>query len=282
MPEAVTNVRNAYGDILTTIKRFVSAVENALLRESQSVRKSYPDPYESMILHSVVYSQSTQSTTSAHSSSARQRSVRSRDSTSASNNNSISCKESPISYVGRLTTAIATATASRVDTVRSPSEASSTATIRAPSPSNALPECVISSSESTSSNSVDVFLTKGQPSWYEIYSTSYSLQVRTPNIHLIISQDELVREQWTPETLQKLVADCGHYWFILEYLSDCIIPEGQGVPPVKLLDVPTEREMILDYGTAKWPRRLRVCSKGDVISITYSLRKPMEGLVQRI
>ena len=36
--------------------------------------------------------------------------------------------------------------------------------------------------------------------------------------------------------------------------------------------------MILDYGIDEWPRGLLLYSKDDVVSITYSLRKPVEGV----
>jgi hypothetical protein len=75
LPGAVKSIANADGDILTTLGSFASAIENALLREIQSSRKSYPDPYESIILHSAVCSQSNRSTTSARSLPASQRPV---------------------------------------------------------------------------------------------------------------------------------------------------------------------------------------------------------------
>lgn len=50
---------------------------------------------------------------------------------------------------------------------------------------------------------------------------------------------------------------------------------------VNLLDVPSEHEIILDSGTAEWPRGLRVCSNNDVVSITYSSHKPVEGTEYR-
>ena len=84
LPDAVKSIANADGDILTTLGSFASAIENALLREIQSSRKSYPDPYESIILHSAVCSQSNRSTTSARSSSASQRPVWGEDPISAS------------------------------------------------------------------------------------------------------------------------------------------------------------------------------------------------------
>ena len=57
LPEAVKSTTSADKDIFTKLRSFVSAIENALLRETQPARKSYPDPYESIILHSAVWSQ---------------------------------------------------------------------------------------------------------------------------------------------------------------------------------------------------------------------------------
>jgi len=89
----------------------------------------------------------------------------------------------------------------------------------------------------------------------------------------------------------------------LEYLSDRSVPQGENVPFVNLLDVPSECEMTLDYGlnfvsnfnyhliiylvrialhSAEWPRELRLYSNGDVISIMYSSRKPAKGLEYRM
>ena len=315
LPEAIKSMTSANGDILTKMGTFVSAIENALLRETQSARKSYPNPYESIILHSAVFSQSNHSTTSARGFISQPKAcvvsrseicfqndtisrisspipyarktatesgidaLRSCSETSStttirapspSNNDTISRTSSPIPDVGKA------ATESRIDALRSCSEASSTTTIRAPSPSNTLPEHVISLEESTSSINSQFPLKKGQPIWQEISSTSHSFQVRTPHIHLTISQDELFCGP-SQDISHDLVAGCGQYWLILEYLSNPIDPQDTKVPFVNLLDVPTEREMILDYGTEEWPRNLRVCSKDDVISITYSSRKPLEG-----
>lgn len=270
------SITNADGDILTRLWTFVSAIENTILRETQSARKSYPDPYESIILHSAVCLQSNQSTTSALGSSANQRPLWCQDPIPASKNDTRSRTSSPIPCAGK------TATQSRIDVLRSCSEASSTTTIRAPLPSNTLPEDVISSEESTSSISLHVSLKKGQPVWQEIFSTSHSFQVRTPHIHLAISQDILFCGPWSQEISHDLVASCGHYWLVLEYLLDPIVSQDKNVPFVNLLDVPTERDMILDYGTDVWPRGFRVCSKDDVISITFSSRKPLEGIELRM
>lgn len=278
LPDAVKTIGNADKDILKTLGAFVSAIENALLHEIQSTRKSYPDPYESIILHSAVCLQSNQSKTSACSSSASQRPLWYQDPISASKNNTVSRIGSPIPYTGK--TAPATATESRIDAISSRSEASSTATaiIYAPFPSHALSEHVISSEGSTNSDSLHIPLKKGQPIWREISSTSHSFQARTPHIRLTISQDEAFCDQWSWETSHDLVPNCGHCWVILEYLSDRTVVQGENVPLVNLRDVPKQHEMILDYGIAQWPRGLRVCSNDDVISITYSSCKPIRGI----
>lgn len=278
LPDAVKTIGNADGDILRILGAFVSAIENALLRETQSTRNPYPNPYESIILHSAVCSQSNQSKTSARSSSATQRPLWYHDPISTSKNDPVSRTGSPIPYARK--TAPATATESRIDALSSRSEASSTvtATICAPFPSHALSERVISSKGSTHSDGLHVSLKKGQPIWRELSSTSHSFQARTPHIRLIISRDELFCDQWSRETSHDLVPGCGHCWVILEYLSDRNVAQGENVPLVKLRDVQKQHEMILDYGTAEWPRRLYVCSNDDVISITYSSRKPIEGI----
>ncbi len=267
LPDVVKDIGKADGGILTTLGSFVSAIEDALLREKQSTKTSYLDPHESMILHSVVCSQSNRSTTSARSSAASQRPVRCEDPISTSENGSVSRNSSST-----------TATEGRIDPLRSRSEASSTATIRAPSPSTALPEHATSSEESTSSTSLHVSLTNGQPIWCDVSPTFHSFEVRTPRIHLTVSPGDLFCNLGSRGTSHDLVASCGHYWVILEYLSDRSVPKGENVPFVNLLDVPSEREMTLDYGNAEWPRELRVCSNDDIISITYSSRKPVEGL----
>ncbi|KAL8815790.1 MAG: hypothetical protein Q9223_005109 [Gallowayella weberi] len=278
LPDAVKTIRNADEDILKTLGAFVSAVENALLRETQSTRKSYPDPYESIILHSAVYLQSNQSKTSARSSSASQRPLLYQDPISASKNDNTLRTGSPIPYVGK--TAPATATESRIDALSLRSEASSTATaiICAPFPSHALSEHVISSEGSINSDNLYVRLKKGQPIWREISSTSHLFQARTPHIRLTISQDELFCDQWSRETSHDLVPGCGHCWVILKYLTDRNVAQGENVPLVNLRDVPKQHEMILDYGIAERPPGLRVCSNDDVISITYSSRKPISGI----
>ncbi|KAL8647577.1 MAG: hypothetical protein Q9210_005480 [Variospora velana] len=273
LPDAVKTIKN--GDILRTLRTFVSAIENALLRETQSTRKFYPDPYESMILHSAVCSQSNQSKTSARGWSASQRHPCYQDPISASKNDTASRTGLPIPCAGE--TVPATATESRIEALSSRSEASSTATaiMCAPLPSHALSQRVISSGESTDSDNLHVSLKKGHPIWREISSSSHSFHARTPQIRLTISKDVLLGHQRTRETSHDpVVAGCGHYWVILEYLSDGSVAQGEDVPLVNVLDLPTQDEMVLDYGTADWPRGLRVCGNDDVISITYSSRKP--------
>ncbi len=108
--------------------------------------------------------------------------------------------------------------------------------------------------------------------------TFYSFEVRTPRIHLIVSPGDLFYNLGSRGTSYNLITSCGHYWVILEYLLDRSVLKGENVPFINLLDVLSEREMTLDYGNAEWPRELRVCSNDDIISITYSSRKPVEGL----
>ncbi|KAL2044429.1 hypothetical protein N7G274_003134 [Stereocaulon virgatum] len=276
LPDAVKSIANANGDILTTLRGFASAIENALQREIQSSRKSYPDPYESIILHSAVCLPSNLSTTSARSSSASQRHVWGENRISASENDTISRTSSPITHAGKA------ATERRIDALRSRSEASSAATTRAPSPSNMLPEDVISSEKIIDSTSLYVSLTIGQPIWREISPQSHSLEVRTPRIHLTISRDDLFCKLRSQGTSHDLVASSGHYWALLEYLSGRSVPQGENAPFVNLLDVPSDREMTLDYGSTEWPRELRLYSNGDMISIIYSSRKPAKGLEYRM
>lgn len=106
--------------------------------------------------------------------------------------------------------------------------------------------------------------------------------MRTPRIHLTISRDDLFCKLRSQGTSHDLVASSGHYWALLEYLSDHSVPQGENVPFVNLLDVPSDREMTLDYGSTEWPQELRLYSNGDVISIIYSSRKPAKGLEYRM
>ncbi|KAL9018929.1 MAG: hypothetical protein Q9185_003763 [Variospora sp. 1 TL-2023] len=233
-----------------------------------------------------VHAESNQSKISARGSSASQRPPFYQDPISASKIDTTSRIDMPIPCTEK--TAPATVTESRIEALSSRSEASSTATaICAPLPSHALSEeRVIPSGESTDPDNLHVSLKKGHPIWREISSSSHSFHARTPQIRLTISKDELLghhhHHQRTRETSHDPVAaaaGCGHYWVILEYLSDyggSSVAQGEeDVPLVNVLDLPTQDEMVLDYGTAaEWPRGLRVCGNDDVISITYSSRKP--------
>lgn len=184
----------------------------------------------------------------------------------ASKIDTISRTGSPMPDAGKTTTE------RKIDAFRSCLEASSTTTIHGPSRPNTPPEYVISSERCMSSNSLYVSLKKGQPIWQEISSTSHSFHVRTPRIHLTISQEEPFFGPLFQEISHHLVGGSDHYWLILEYLSDCIAWKDRYVPSVNLLDVPYGCEMILDYGTGEWPRRLLIYSKDDIISITYSVK----------
>ena len=262
LPSEGESTGNTNSDILTTIRDFVSAVEETLLREAQSTRRPYPDPNESIILQSAVCSQSNQSTTS----------------TRISVSQRLARPEAP-PHNGKMATAIAFK--DRTESLRSHSERSSAAIIRDKSPRNELPG-FISSEETISSTVSRLLLKKGQPVWRKMSSNPHSFEVRTPRIHLIISQDELFRNLWSQDTSHDLVAGSGHYWIILEYHLERCVRQGENVPIVNLLDVPCEREMTVEFGSNGWPRELRVYSNGDVISIIYSLCKPVEGLEYRI
>lgn len=91
LPEAAKNVGSADADSLNTWGRFVSAIKNALLREIQPSRKSYPDPHNQL-------------TTSSHSSSASQRHVWCQDPISAPKNDTLSRTGSPIPYAAKSAT----------------------------------------------------------------------------------------------------------------------------------------------------------------------------------
>lgn len=278
LPGTGKSTGNADSNILTTIWNFVSAVEKALLREVQSTRRPYPDPYESIILQSAVCSQSNQSTTRTRK-SVSQRPIWPEDPISPPQNDAISRKDSLIPYAGKM--ANATANKDKTESLRSRSERSSAAIIRDPSLSNELPR-FISPEETISSTVSRLLLTKGQPVWRKMSSNFHAFEVRTPQIHLTISQDEPFCNLWSQDTSHELHADSGHYWIILEYRSERSVQQGETVPIVNLLDVPCERDITVEFGSAGWPRELRVYSKDDVISIIYSLRKPVEGLDYRI
>ena len=280
LPDAVKNIGNADGNMLTILRRFVSAIDNALLREIQSSSKTYPDPHESMILHSAVCSQSNKSATSVRDSSASQKSTWNEGSISASNNHSRLQSRSPRLYVEK--PAIANSIESGDVAPRSPSEASFAAANRAPSSLKALTIDAISSEEILSSTSLHVFLAKGQLIWRQLSSISHSFEVRTPCIHLTLSQGGPSCDLWSRRTSDDLDTGSGHRWVIIEYLSDCSVQQGEDIPLVNLDDVPSEHEMTLDYGSAEGPRKLRVCSNDDIISITYSSRKPVERLEYKL
>lgn len=168
----------------------------------------------------------------------------------------------------------------RTESLRSHSERSSAGIVRDLCPRNELPE-FISSEETISSTVSRLLLKKGQPVWRKMSSKPHSFEVRTPRIHLIISQDELFWNLWSQDTSHDLVAGSG-LWIILEYRLEHCVQQGETVPIVNLLDVPCEREMTVEFGSVEWPRELRMYSNGDVISIMYSLSRPVEGLEYRI
>ena len=260
LPSQGENTGNTNSHILTTIRDFVSAVEETLLREAQSTRRPYPDPNESIILQSAFCSRSNQSTTSTRISASQRRAWPGGPTDPPKN--------------GKMATAIALK--DRTESLRSHSERSSAGIIRDLSPRNEL-HGLTSSEETISSTVSHLLLKRSQPVWRKMSSNPYSFEVRTPQIHLTISQDELFWNLWSENTSHDLVAGLGHYWIILEYLLEPCVQQGEAIPIVNLLDVPCEREMTVEFGSVEWPRELRVYSNGDVISIMYSLCEPVEG-----
>lgn len=280
LPHGFENLENAGGGIFTICWTFVSAIENALLREIRLARKPFPDPYESMILHSAACSQSNSSRISARNSSASQKPGWCEGPIPAPNNDTISPTCSQMAHTEKATSATAAAAENRNDVYRSRSETSSAATMVAPSASNALPEH-IDGYETTSPCISCVSLAKDQPVWCEISATASSFEVRTPRIHLTVLQDEILSNLRSRRLSHDLVAGWDRYWVILEYLSDRSIQQGHTVPLVDLLDISSGRDMTLDYGNSEWPRELHVYCKDDIISIMYSSQKPVSGLEYR-
>lgn len=84
LPDVVKNISKADGQFLARLDTFVSAIENAILRASQSTRKCFPDPCECMIFRSAVCSESHHSTLSVQKFPVNPRSGPCQDSQSAS------------------------------------------------------------------------------------------------------------------------------------------------------------------------------------------------------
>lgn len=250
-------------EFLATLWSFVSAVEDTLTRQIQLTVKPYPDPSESIVLYSTVCSQSSQHKSSVYSLSASQGSELFGDSVSASKKDASSRTEPSLPCAGRATTAMG----SSILDLRSLWETSSATTLRAPNPSNTLPRHVLQ--DHLKPTSLRISLTKGQPIWCEISTHPYLLEVRTPNIHLAISRDEVLLASWD---------GC---WLLLEYLSDRSVQSNQTISTVNLLDIPIDRDKTLDFSSGQRPAELRLSGKEDVISIICFLQKPGDGLDMR-
>lgn len=272
LPPDIKIIRKG-GNILTTCRSFVSNIENAILLELQSSRKPYPAPYESMILNSAASSHLNSSQISARDSFASQRPGLHDRSVSASSIETLSPRRSHVIPTGEAAMETVTAGGSRTDAHSSQSETSSAVTVCAPLSPTASRQSIDRLEGNASSSTSHVPLAKCRPVCCEISATNPSFEVRTPCVHLTITRDETIRNELGP--------DLDHYWVILEYLSDHSIQDGQEFPVVDLSSVPTGRDMTLDYGSSETLRKLLVYSKDDVISVTYSLHKPVDGLEYR-
>ena len=226
-----------------------------------------------MILHSAACSPSNSPKISARDSFASQRSGLCERPISASSNETLSPRCSQVVHTRKAAIATATAAGSKIDAHCSQSETSSALTVCAPLLPKALTQSIDRHEGNISSSNWRVSLAKGQPIWCEKSATGPSFEVRTPCVHLTITQDEIIRNELGP--------DWDHYWVILEYLLDHSVQDGQNVPVVDLLSIASERNMILDYGSSEKPRKLRVYSKDDVISVINTLQKPVNGLEYR-
>lgn len=281
LPAAVKSMgENAEGDILTVPESFVSAIDNVLTREMRLTGKPNPTPYESMILLSAACSQSNQSTATfrgpMNRSSTSHELLRYGDSTTIPHTNTITRTDSPV----LCTVETQTQTESRDPVLHSRSKLdrpSFVPTRRSPSPLKALSEHSGTFRGTTTNTTASYIpLKKGQPIWHELNSVSQSFKASTPRIHLTISYDETLSAQQSQEAPQSVVARIGRYWIILEFLPDNFIPQGESVPVVNLLHSTKDWERTLDYGNADSPKHLCVRRDSDVISITYSFRKPVE------
>lgn len=273
LPAEIQTNRNANGGILTTCREFVSTIENALQMELQSFRKPYPPPHESMILNSAACSQSTSSKISAPDSLASGKSGLCKPSLSALSNEALSSRHSPVVHAGKDATGAATASKSEVVAYPFQSETSSALTVCEPPTPAEVPQSIVPREGERNANTSPVLLTKSRPIWRKISTTTPSFEVQTPRIHLTITQDETIQDELRPEL--------DHYWVILEYLSDHSVQDAQNVPTVDLLSIPSGHNKILDYDNSERLRRLRVYSKSDVVSVTYTLEKPVDGVEYR-
>ena len=273
LPAGIQNIEDADGNVLTKCRDFVSTIEGALQRELQSFRKPYPAPHESMILNSAVGSQSNSSRISAHDSLANGKSGFCERSSSIPSNETLSPKRLHMVHTEEAQITTATAGDSQSDPHSSQSKTSSSLTASAVDLPTAVPQAIDHHGENQNGNLSHVLLTEGRPIWCEISAANPAFEIRTPRIHLTITLDDTTQAEPGPEW--------DHYWVLLEHLPDHSIQDGEIVPDVDLLSIPIGHNMTLDYDSSERLRRLRVYSKSDVISITYSLQKPVDGVEHR-
>ena len=273
LPAEIQKNRNANRDILTTCREFVSTIENALQMELQSCRKPYPAPHESMILNSVAGSQTNSSRISAHDFPPSQRTGLCERPLSILSKETLSPKGSRLVHTEEAAITTAAVDESQIDADFLLSETSSTLTACAPPLPATAPRSIDRHDRRTDTNTSPVLLTRGLPIWCEISASAPAFEVRTPRVHLAINRDKNIKNELDP--------DWDHYWVRLEYLADHSVQDGQNVPAVDLLAIQIGHSMILDYDTSERLRRLRVYSKSDVISVTYSLEKPVDGVEYR-
>ncbi|MDI1493134.1 MAG: hypothetical protein OHK93_004921 [Ramalina farinacea] len=273
LPAEIQKNRNANGNILTTCREFVSTIDNALQMELQSFRKPYPAPHESMILNSAVCSQTDSSKISAHDFLSSRKSGLSERPPSIASKETLSPKGSHLVQTEEAATTTAAVDESKIGADFPQSETSSTVTACASPLPATVPQTIDRHDKKTDANTSPVLLARGLPIWCEISSNTTSLEVRIPRVHLTISRDENIQSDLCP--------NWDHYWVLLEYLSDHSIQDAHNVPAVDLLSIPIEHNMILEYDNSEKIRRLRVYSKSDVISVSYYLEKPVDGVEHR-
>lgn len=287
LPAAVKSMgKNAEGNFLTVLGKFISEIDHVLTREMQLTGKPYPAPYESMILLSAACSQSNQSKSTISRpgtrSSTRNKILRDEDSINSPTNSTTPRTDPPV----LCTVETQTQTVNRDPAARSLSEADhpiSMPTRYTPSPLKALSEqSGTFRGTKTDPSASYIPLTIGQPIWCQMNSVSQSFKVSTPRLHLSISYDETLSDQQSQEAPQDLVTRIDRYWVFLEFLPDKSISRGDNVPVVDLLHTTKDWERILDYSDTDWPKQICVRKDSDVVSIRFSLLEPVEGRASKM
>lgn len=280
LPAAVESMgKDAKGNILTVLGDFVLAIDNVLTREMRLTGKPYPMPYESMILLSAACSQSNQSTSTirwpVNRSPIGHKMLRHGDSIIIPNTNTTTRADSPV--LCTVETQAPTDNSVPADHSLSESDhATPIPTRNSPSRLRLSEQPGVFRGTTTNPSASYITLREGQPFWRELNPVSKSFKVSTPRIHLTISYDETLSDQQYQEAPQDLVTRIDRYWVFLEFLPESFISRDDTVPVVNLLHATEEWERTLDYGDTDWPKQLHVRRDSDVISIKYSLRKPVE------